>query len=157
MDAETAALLKALEYPNVRIETSARVTRLEAGQSGNIERVHYRQNGENRSVTAKLVILSAGAVQSAALLLRSADERHPNGLANSSDQVGRNFMNHNSSAVIAVSPSFRNTAVYQKTFGFNDFYLSDGEGGPPLGNVQLLGKISPEHLSRSRRPWRTWA
>ncbi|QAB00233.1 MULTISPECIES: GMC oxidoreductase [Agrobacterium tumefaciens complex] len=146
MDAETAALLKALEYPNVKIETSARVTRLEAGASGRIERVHYEQHGEARSVTAKLVILSAGAVQSAVLLLRSADERYPKGLANSSDQVGRNFMNHNSSAVIAVSPSFRNTAVYQKTFGFNDFYLSDGEGGPPLGNVQLLGKISPAIL-----------
>jgi len=152
MDAETAALLKALEYPNVRLETNARVTRLEADGNGNIVRVRYRKNGEDLAVAPKLVILSAGAVQSAVLLLRSADARYPNGLANSSDQVGRNFMNHNSSVVIAVSPTYRNTSVYQKTFGFNDFYLSDGNGGPPLGNVQLLGRISAKVLKGSL-PW----
>ncbi|MBB3542169.1 MULTISPECIES: GMC family oxidoreductase [unclassified Rhizobium] len=149
MDAETAALLKALKFPNVRLETNAKVTRLEAGENGNIERVRYRKNDEDLAVAPKLVILSAGAVQSAVLLLRSADARHPKGLANSSDQVGRNFMNHNSSAVIAVSPTYRNTSVYQKTFGFNDFYLSDGNGGPPLGNVQLLGRISAQVLKGS--------
>lgn len=149
MDAETAALLKALEFPNVRLETNAKVTKLEAGENGRIERIHYRRNGEDVFLAPKLVILSAGAVQSAVLLLRSADARHPNGLANSSDQVGRNFMNHNSSAVIAVSPTYRNTSIYQKTFGFNDFYLSDGNGGPPLGNVQLLGRISAQVLKGS--------
>ncbi|MBW9117208.1 GMC family oxidoreductase [Rhizobium cauense] len=149
MDAETAALLKALEFPNVRLETNAKVTKLETGESGRIERIHYRRNGEELFLAPKLVILSAGAVQSAVLLLRSADARHPNGLANSSDQVGRNFMNHNSSAVIAVSPTYRNTSIYQKTFGFNDFYLSDGNGGPPLGNVQLLGRISAQVLKGS--------
>ncbi|MBZ9788728.1 GMC family oxidoreductase [Rhizobium sp. 3T7] len=152
MDAETAALLKALEYPNVRLETNAKVMKLEADGNGRIERVHYRKNGEDLAVAPKLVILSAGAVQSAVLLLRSADMRHPNGLANSSDQVGRNFMNHNSSAVIAVSPTYRNRSIYQKTFGFNDFYLSDGNGGPPLGNVQLLGRISAKVLKGSL-PW----
>ncbi len=87
-------------------------------------------------------MLSAGAVQSAVLLLRSADDANPAGLANRSDQVGRNFMNHNLSAVIGFDPRFRNDSVYQKTFGFNDFYLSDGNGGAPLGNAQLLGRIS---------------
>ncbi len=149
MDAETAALLKALEYPNVRLETNAKATKLEVGRDGRIERVCYRKNGEDLAVSPKLVILSAGAVQSAVLLLRSADARHPTGLANSSDQVGRNFMNHNSSAVLAISPTYRNTSVYQKTFGFNDFYLSDGNGGPPLGNVQLLGRISAKVLKGS--------
>jgi choline dehydrogenase-like flavoprotein len=81
-------------------------------------------------------------VQSAVLLLRSASDKFPKGLANSSDQVGRNFMNHNSSAILAISPFYRNTSIYQKTFGFNDFYLSDGEGGFPLGNIQLLGRVS---------------
>ncbi|TCM70643.1 GMC family oxidoreductase [Rhizobium sp. BK068] len=152
MDAETAALLKALEYPNVRLETNAKVMKLEADGNGRIERVRYRKNGEDLAVGPKLVILSAGAVQSAVLLLRSADMRHPNGLANSSNQVGRNFMNHNSSAVIAVSPTYRNGSIYQKTFGFNDFYLSDGNGGPPLGNVQLLGRISAKVLKGSL-PW----
>lgn len=149
MDAETAALSVALAHGNVRLQTRSRVTKLEAGSDGSITRVTYSRDGEVISLSPKVVILAAGAVQSAVLLLRSADSRHPNGLANSSGQVGRNFMNHNSSAVIGVSPWFRNTSVYQKTFGFNDFYLSDGKGGPPLGNVQLLGRISERILKSS--------
>ena len=143
MDAETAALAEALKHRTVKLQTKSRVTRLEtSSDSSRIETVHYRHNGEAKSVSPKLVILSAGAVQSSVLLLRSANDRFPNGLANFSDQVGRNFMNHNSSAVLAISPFYRNDSVYQKTFGFNDFYLSDGGGGPPLGNVQLLGRVS---------------
>lgn len=133
MDAETTALAAALRHPNVTLVTGARVTRLTGTRR--IERLDYVHNGELRSLQPKLVILSAGAVQSAALLLRS-------GLANRSDQVGRNFMNHNLTAVLAVSPWFRNDSIYQKTFALNDFYLGDGEGGPPLGNIQLLGRVS---------------
>ncbi|KAB2775194.1 GMC family oxidoreductase [Brucella anthropi] len=141
MDAESCPLAQALEYPNVRLETQARATRLETGPDGKaITAVHYVKNGETLVLRPKLVILSAGAVQSAALLLRS-------GLANRSDQVGRNFMNHNSSAVIAFDPRYRNDSIHQKTFGFNDYYLSDGAGGPPLGNVQLLGRVSGEILT----------
>lgn len=149
MDAETAALAAALKHDNVKLQTESRVTRLESGPDGRIVAVHYISNGEAAVLRPKLVILSAGAVRSAVLLLRSANDSNPNGLANSSDQVGRNFMNHNSTAVIAMSPWFRNDSVYQKTFGFNDFYLSDGEGGPPLGNVQLLGRISGTILKGS--------
>lgn len=149
MDAETAALEVALQHANVRLETNARVTKLETAHGGRIGRVTYIKDGHEVTVTPNMVILSAGAVQSSALLLRSANERYKNGLANSSDQVGRNFMNHNASAVIGVSPSFQNTSVYQKTFAFNDFYLSDGNGGPPLGNVQLLGRISGRVLKGS--------
>ena len=143
MDAETTALAYALQHKTVKLQTKSKVTRLETSADGSrIEAVHYHLNGEPKSVSPKLVILAAGAVQSAVLLLRSANDRFKSGLANSSDQVGRNFMNHNSSAVLAISPFYRNDAIYQKTFGFNDFYLSDGEGGPPLGNVQLLGRVS---------------
>ncbi|QRM57447.1 GMC family oxidoreductase [Sinorhizobium sp. BG8] len=143
MDAETVALALALQHGNVRLQTNSTVTRLETSPDGKrIATVHFTRDGEARTVSPKLVILSAGAVQSSVLLLRSADGKNPTGLANSSDQVGRNFMNHNSSAVLAMSPWYRNTSIYQKTFGFNDFYLSDGNGGPPLGNVQLLGRIS---------------
>ena len=156
MDAESAALASALQYPNVRLQTSSRVHRLEAGPDGRIEKVYYTCAGEKRSVSAGLVILSAGAVQSAALLLRSANSKFGRGLANASDQVGRNFMNHNSSAVIALSPTFCNRSIYQKTFGFNDFYLSDGEGGPPLGNVQLLGRVSGAILKSSMRAVPEW-
>jgi choline dehydrogenase-like flavoprotein len=156
MDAESAALASALKYRNVRLQTSSRVNRLEAGPDGSIEKVHYVCADGERSVSAGVVILSAGAVQSAALLLRSANSRFERGLANASDQVGRNFMNHNASAVIAVSPKFRNRSVYQKSFGFNDFYLSDGEGGPPLGNVQLLGRVSGTILKSSMHAVPQW-
>ena len=143
MDAETTALAYALQHKTVRLQTRAKVIRLETSVDGSrIETVHYLQDGEARAVSPRLVILAAGAVQSSVLLLRSASDRFKSGLANSSDQVGRNFMNHNSSAVLAISPFYRNDSIYQKTFGFNDFYLSDGEGGPPLGNVQLLGRVS---------------
>lgn len=149
MDAESAALAVALRQPKVRLQTGSKVTTLEAGEGGRIKRVHYRCAGMDKVVSPKLVILSAGAVQSAALLLRSACNRFPDGLANGSGQVGRNFMNHNASAVLGLSPWFRNDAVYQKTFGFNDFYHSDGEGGLPLGNVQLLGRLSGKILKGS--------
>jgi len=136
MDAETCALAGALANDNVRLETGAEVERIEADGAGRrIEAVVYRKDGEERRVTAKLIVLAAGAVNSAALLIAS-------GLANGSDQVGRNFMNHNASAMLAIDPRRRNDAVYQKTLGCNDFYLDDGRGGGPLGNVQLLGKIS---------------
>ena len=139
MDAETCALIPALAHPNVRLESGAEVVRLVPEPGGKrIAAVEYRQAGEIRRVTPKLVILAAGAVRSAAILLASA----PEGLANSSGLVGRHFMNHNLSAVIGIDPRFRNTSVYQKTFGVNDFYLSGGEGGAPLGNIQLLGRVS---------------
>jgi len=147
MDAESTALAEALKYPNVELRTNCRVTRLTTAPHGRtVSTVHYLSGDQAESVSPKLVILSAGAVQSAVLLLRSASEAFPKGLANSSDQVGRNFMNHNSSAVIGLSPFYRNTSVYQKSFGFNDYYLSDGNGGPPLGNVQLLGRVSGKIL-----------
>ncbi len=143
MDAETTALAAALKHRNVRLQTNSRVTRLETAPDGKtITAVHYEKDGTRSVIKPKLVILSAGAVQSAVLLLRSANGANPGGLANRSDQVGRNFMNHNLSAVIGFDPRFRNDSIYQKTFGFNDFYLSDGKGGAPLGNVQLLGRMS---------------
>src|SRR5260370_17483862 len=88
------------------------------------------------------VVRAAGAVSSAALLLASATETCPDGIANRSDVVGRHFMNHNCTAMLVVDPWSRNDAVYQKTLGLNDFYFDDGRGGPPLGNAQLLGKIT---------------
>jgi len=143
MDAETAPLREALRHRNVTLVTGATVRRFVAGPNGrDVAAVEYEHQGERKTLSPKLVILSAGAVRSAALLLAS-------NLANRSDQVGRNFMNHNASAVIGVSPWFRNDAVYQKTFGFNDFYLHGGERDLPLGNVQLLGRVSGKILKAS--------
>ena len=91
-------------------------------------------------------MLSAGAVNSAALLLRSADDKLPAGIANRSGMVGRNFMTHHSTAMMSVDPRTRNDAVYQKTIASNDYYFDDGEGGPPLGHIQAIGKISAPML-----------
>ncbi|MDG3579109.1 GMC family oxidoreductase [Rhizobium sp. YJ-22] len=157
LDAETVALALARQHDNVTLQTGSRVTRLITAPDGQaIEAVEYIRDGQTQKLTPKLVILSAGAVQSAVLLLRSANDNHPTGLANASDQVGRNFMNHNSSAVLALSPTYRNDSVYQKTFGFNDFYLSDGNGGPPLGNVQLLGRVSGKILKGNMPSMPEW-
>lgn len=142
MDAETVGLAEALKHPNVTLLTGARATRLIAGPDGRITGVEVDRAGRREVIAAPLVALAAGAVQSAALLLASATAEHPAGLANRSDQVGRNFMNHNCSAVLALHPFRRNRAVYQKTLMVNDFYLTGGPEGEPLGNIQLLGKIS---------------
>ena len=85
-------------------------------------------------------MLAAGAVNSAALLLASADDAHPGGLANSSGQVGRNFMMHNNAHVAAIDLNRRNDVVFQKTLSVNDWY-ADGGDGLPLGTLQLIGRV----------------
>jgi choline dehydrogenase-like flavoprotein len=152
MDAETCGLAAALAHDNVTLETGARVIRLETDAAGKrITAVVYERDGETFRIAPRLVVLAAGAVNSALLLLASANGAMPDGLANRADQVGRHFMNHNSSAALAIHPLRRNDAIYQKTIGCNDFYLDDGRGGPPLGNVQLLGKISGTILKSQLR------
>lgn len=150
-DAESVGLAKALAHSNVSLETGCHVTRLIAGEDGRIGAVEYSDGSRTHRVTARIVILSAGAVNSAALLLRSATDRYPTGLANSSDQVGRNFMNHNTHAVMSLHPFRKNPSVYQKTLYFNDFYLKGGPEGEPLGNIQLLGKITAPILASQVR------
>jgi choline dehydrogenase-like flavoprotein len=152
MDAETCGLKEALRHDNVALETGARVIRLETDGAGKrIESVVYQKNGETLRIVPKTVALAAGAVNSALILLGSANGAMRNGLANRADQVGRHFMNHNSSAALAIHPLRINDSIYQKTIGLNDFYLGDGQGGPPLGNVQLLGKISGAILKSQLR------
>ncbi|PWK61706.1 FAD-dependent oxidoreductase [Roseicyclus mahoneyensis] len=141
LDAETAALALALRHPNVQLQTGVTVERLET-EGGRITRLLTSAG----PMTAPRVVLAAGAVMTAALLLRSADADHQRGVANGSDQVGRNFMNHNASAVLALSGR-RNRSVYQKTLQINDWYLTGGPQGEPLGNVQLLGRVSAPILA----------
>jgi choline dehydrogenase-like flavoprotein len=141
-DAESVGLAKALEHKTVRLQTGCEVERLNTGEGGRIVSVDLRSGERRERVTAKIFILSAGAVNSAALLLRSANEEFPAGLGNSSDLVGRNFMNHNTHAMMSIHPFRRNPSVYQKTLCFNDFYLTGGPDGAPLGNIQLLGKVT---------------
>lgn len=143
IDAEVGPLADALKYPNVTLITGAPVVRLETDPAGReVTAAIIRRNGREERLTARHFAVAAGAVQSAALLLRSANEAHPRGLGNRSDQLGRNFMNHNTSAMITMNPFVRNDSVYQKTLCFNDFYNNDPEVHAPLGNVQLLGRIT---------------
>ncbi|MCX5464446.1 GMC oxidoreductase [Alcaligenes parafaecalis] len=143
IDAEVGPLSRALSYPNVSLITGAQVLRLETDSSGGrVSAAVFMKDGVEHRIQADVFAVAAGAVQSAALLLRSANSAHPGGLANSSDQLGRNFMNHNTTAMLALDLFKPNTAVYQKTLAFNDFYNSDDEAGYPLGNVQLLGHIT---------------
>lgn len=137
MDAESVGLAEALKHPNVELRTGVAVERLGTDGSGRIATVRTSAG----CITAGQVVLAAGAVNTPVLLLRSANDAYPRGLANRSDQVGRNFMNHNCSALLALSARV-NRSVYQKTLYLNDWYSTGGPNGEPLGNVQLLGRVS---------------
>jgi len=114
--------------------------RLETSRDGrSVSKVIVDHDGEREEYTADVVALSAGAINSAALLLSSANERHPHGLGNSSGMVGRNLMLHNNSSLIAISKT-PNPTVFEKTLGINDYYYGDGEWEFPLGAMQMLGK-----------------
>ncbi len=146
MDAETIGLAQALKHPNVELVTGAKVVRLQA-EGRRVTAVEFERGGVVEQISAPLVCLCAGAVKSAALLLGSVSAEHPKGLANSSDQVGRNFMNHNITAVLGFNPLRRNRSVYEKTIQMNDWYLTGGPAGEPLGNVQMLGRITGEIMA----------
>ncbi len=131
-DAETSLVRPALKHDNVDLWTSARVDKL-IEENGKITRIEGTRDGEPMSLSADLIVVSCGAIQSAALLLRSQ-------VANSSDQVGRNFTKHNQSGISAINPDKENHVVFQKTLGCHDFY-HEGPGLPyPLGTIQLTGK-----------------
>ena len=107
-----------------------------------------------RSATRRdIVVVACGAANSAKLLLASASDKHPKGLANGSDQVGRNFMYHDSQAVLALSKE-PNPTVFQKTLGVNDFYFSGPDFDYPMGNIQMIGK-SQAAMFRGEKPLET--
>jgi choline dehydrogenase-like flavoprotein len=153
-DAEVLGVRPALEHDNVTLMTNAEVVRLETSAGGGeVTGVIVERNGERERFSGDLVVVSCGAANSARLLLASASEAHPNGLANGSDQVGRNYMFHNSQAVLALSKD-PNPTVFQKTLGLNDFYFRSDEFEFPLGNIQMVGKSSAE-MYRGEKPLQT--
>jgi choline dehydrogenase-like flavoprotein len=144
----------ALEHPNVALWTGAQAIRLVTSSPGSeVTGVVVRRGGEEQTVSADLVVVSCGAANSARLLLMSANDQHPHGLANGSDQVGRNYMFHNSQAVLALSRE-ENPTVFQKTLGVNDYYFSGPEFEFPLGNIQMVGK-SQAAMFRGEKPGET--
>lgn len=141
-DAEVRLIRPALQSPNVELRPGVRVERLISDETGRrIVAVEVVESGVRRRIGARLFVLSAGAINSAALLLRSADGNNPRGLANSSDVVGRHYMTHNTTALMAVHPLKRNPTRFPKTLAVHDFYFGERPGDTPLGSLQLLGKI----------------
>jgi choline dehydrogenase-like flavoprotein len=139
-DAHVTCVKPALARPNVTLLVNAYVERIETSASGReATEVVVRQGEGTRRFRGGIVVVSCGAINSAALLLRSASDRHPDGLGNVSGVVGRHYMFHNNSALIAVSRR-PNTTRFQKTLGLNDFYWGDGSWPYPLGHIQMLGK-----------------
>ena len=135
---------KAIDYSNVTLISGMRVDRLETSADGRtVERIVCRGEGGQHIFKGDIVVMAAGAINSAILMLQSANDAHPNGLANGSDQVGRNYMFHTASATVSFTRS-KVAATFPKTFAINDFYWNDPEGGFdfPMGHIQML-----EHMN----------
>ncbi len=140
-DAEQCAVRPALSHPNVELVTDALVTKLETSATGrSIDKVVVERHGERFTLSADIVVVSAGAINSAALLLRSANTLHPNGLANGSGVVGRHYMGHTNSVLLALSKC-PNPTVFQKTLAINDFYFGSDEFPYPMGHISFVGKL----------------
>ena len=178
-DAEVLGVRPALEHPNVTLLTGATVVELRTNASGSavtevvVERGGNENpptraaggrsgtngsgtgrsgaaSGECESYAADIVVVSCGAANTAKLLLSSATDKHPAGLANGSDQVGRNYMFHDSQAVLAISKE-PNPTVFQKTLGVNDYYFASDAWEFPMGNIQMVGKSVPD-MYRGEKP-----
>ncbi len=145
-DADVNAVRPAQQQPNVTLITQAQVLRLHTNSSGRtVTGVETLINGESHQFTGDIVVVACGAINSALLLLRSANDQHPNGLANRSDQVGRNFMKHLATAILAINTK-PNPDVYQKTIAINDFYWGEPEFPYPMGQVQNTGNVLGEMI-----------
>lgn len=150
-DADVRALRPALEQPTVRLLTRTTVTRLMAGSDGRtVTEAVAERDGRAVRIRAQRFVVACGAVNSAALLLRSSSNPHPDGLANSSGLVGRNYMVHNSTFLVAVDPRRRNPVQFQKTLGVNDWYRAGAASDYPLGNLQMLGKLQAPMVKPAR-------
>jgi choline dehydrogenase-like flavoprotein len=151
-DAQVCAVDPALQHPNVTLLTGALVRRLETSPSGReVTGVVVERQGAVERYTADVVVVACGAINSAALMLRSANDAHPRGLANGSDVVGRHYMGHVNSVLIALSKT-PNPTVFQKTLGLNDFYFGDEAWDLPMGHISFVGKLDAVALSAGAPP-----
>ncbi len=146
-DAQVVCVDPALAHPNATLLTGAYVSRLETSPSGReVTRVLVEREGVKAAYSADIVVVSAGAINSAALLLRSMSDQHPRGLANGSDVVGRHYMGHINSVLMALSKC-PNPTVFQKTMAINDFYFGSPEWAFPMGHISFVGKLDGATLS----------
>jgi choline dehydrogenase-like flavoprotein len=151
-DAQVICVDRALEHPNVSLLTNARVIRLDTNASGReVTGVVVDVRGQREVLSADVVVSSCGAINSAALLLRSANAAHPHGLANGSGVVGRHYMGHINSVLLALSRT-PNPTVFQKTLAVNDFYFGDEQFAYPMGHISFVGKLDAVALSAGAPP-----
>lgn len=144
-DAEVRCLRPALEDGNVELMTGAKALKLHTNSHGAIESVEIEKDNVNQRLYADLFVVACGAIQSAALLLKSKSPLHPQGLGNSSGMVGCNLMFHNATGMVGIHPLRRNTARFQKSLCLTDFYLRGPDWPYPMGVVQLLGFYPLQH------------
>ena len=147
-DAQVVCVDPALRHPNVTLITNAFVSRLEADGTGReVTAVHVERDGARETYRGSVVVVSAGAINSAALLLRSANDLQPTGLANGSGVVGRHYMCHVNSMFLAIS-RHPNPTRLNKTLGLNDFYFATREWEYPMGHISLMGNIDGNVLKQ---------
>src|SRR6478736_6109170 len=140
-DAEVCAVRPAIANANVTLWVNATARKLNTNAAGTqVESVEIERAGNIETISAPLVIVSCGAVNSAALLLRSANAQHANGLANSSGLVGKRYMAHLATMLQGFHPLRVNDTVFQKTVAINDFYLKGPRAPYPLGQIQSQGR-----------------
>jgi choline dehydrogenase-like flavoprotein len=152
-EADVCCVRQAIRRPNVTLWTGACALRLLTDARGRlVEAVEVRRRGETVRVAASLFVVSCGAVNSAALLLRSASDAHPDGLANSSGLVGRRYMAHLATMMQGFHPFRRNATVFQKTVGINDFYTKGPDTDYPLGQIQSQGRTHAV-MAQTVVPW----
>ncbi len=157
-DAQVVCVDPALKaYPNLSLLTGTYVSRLATDQSGkNVTNVIVDRNGDMENYTADIFVVACGALSSALLLLRSASDKHPNGLANGSDQVGRNYMRHNQSILMALMLK-PNDTVFQKTLAIADFYFGSDDWEYPLGLIQMCATSHGAQIRGEALPsWLEW-
>lgn len=146
-DAHICCVVPALRHENVTLLTDTKVSRLLTSASGReVTAVEVERNGVKETYSANVVVISGGAINSAALLLRSANDKHPRGLANGSDVVGRHYMGHVNSVLMALSKC-PNPTVFQKTLSVNDFYFGSQEWEFPMGHISFVGKLDGDTLA----------
>ena len=140
-DSEVFGIAPLLNSPNITIKTNAKVVCLLTNSSGNtVKAVEVEIDERSFLFFGDIVVVACGAVNSAALLLRSANEKHPHGLANSSGQVGRNLMKHQMTAVVQPSPK-PNSGNFLRSVCVNDFYWGDENYSYPMGHIQNTGGL----------------
>jgi choline dehydrogenase-like flavoprotein len=150
-DAQVMCVDPALKAnPNLTLLTGAYVSKLETDATGRkITSVHVTRSGEEEIYSADIVVVACGALSSALLLLRSANEKHPNGLANGSGQVGRNYMRHNQSILMALMRE-PNETVFQKTLAVSDYYFGADDWDFPLGLIQMCATSHAAQIAARR-------